>query len=114
MTTSYPDPDDARNAKAGSDHDRAEAWRILALDLRSERDAATALMLDFNKQMRRARARVEASARKDVIIADLKRMVGRQEQELADAAYRLRERAATERHYLKRIRELKDVAQERS
>lgn len=32
----YPDPDDARNMKAGSDHDRAEAWRIIAQDLRAE------------------------------------------------------------------------------
>lgn len=37
-STTYPDPDDATAAKRGSDYDRAEAWRILAQDMRAERD----------------------------------------------------------------------------
>lgn len=38
-SSTYPDPDDMTTAKRGSDHDRAEAWRILAHDMRAERDA---------------------------------------------------------------------------
>ncbi len=38
----YPDPDDARNAKQGSDHDRAEAWRVLALSERRRAEQAEA------------------------------------------------------------------------
>lgn len=40
--TTYPDPDDMTTAKRGSDHDRAEAWRILAVDMRAERDSERA------------------------------------------------------------------------
>lgn len=36
--TTYPDPDDMTAAKRGSDHDRAEAWRIIALGSRSENE----------------------------------------------------------------------------
>lgn len=39
MMTTYPDIDDMTAAKHGSDHDRAEAWRIMAQDMRAERDA---------------------------------------------------------------------------
>lgn len=77
--TTYPDADDARNMKSGSDHDRAEAWRIIAHGLRAENEGykrATChgcyedgiKVIELRKQLEQAEA---ALRRIDAIVFDV-------------------------------------------
>lgn len=81
MMTTYPDPDDMTAAKRGSDHDRADAWRILAHEERETRRKAEDAFDRWEKTWRiqvqeeyRARHKAEdALARIDRIVFDVPR-----------------------------------------
>lgn len=64
--TTYPDPDDMTAAKRGSDHDRADAWRIIVHDLRVENERLrVSLTMAQNARRTFEDALAEAQARAD-------------------------------------------------
>ena len=96
---SHPDPDDMTTAKRGSDHDRAEAWRIIAHDLKAERDKAR----DYARiEVQRKNAAVEECGKARLHAADCERLVTAAEHDL-DAERMKRVEAEAENARLDRL-----------